>query len=285
MSIKQKIVGRYAPSPTGRLHLGNLRTALLAWLQVRLEGGQFLLRMEDVDTPRVVKGSDLQILKDLEWLGLDWDGEVVYQSQRTHLYKEVLKSLAERSLIYPCFCSRKDIQLASSAPHGSAGVYTGVCRDLSNDEIIFKEKKKIPAMRLKVSSDLRESCGDFVVKRSDGLFAYQLAVVVDDIKQGVTHVLRGEDLSDSTDRQLYLAGLIAPDAEPINYTHVPLMLDKSGVRLSKRDGSVSIDAYTSVGYSAQKIIGEFAFDVGLIDKFEFLSARELLVHVSSSLQA
>ena len=129
-----KMIGRYAPSPTGDLHLGNLRTAILAWLQVRSQGGTFLLRMEDLDTPRVVKGSDEQILEDLEWLGIDWDGEVVYQSQRTELYQQALADLSEQDLIYPCYCSRKDIQQAVSAPHQSAGVYPGYCQNLTKDE-------------------------------------------------------------------------------------------------------------------------------------------------------
>ena len=273
----QKIVGRYAPSPTGAMHLGNLRTALLAWLQVRLQGGEFLLRMEDLDTPRVVEGSAQQILNDLEWLGLDWDGEVIYQSQRLSLYQEALDFLDDKQLIYPCYCSRKDIQLAASAPHTHAGVYSGLCRNLSPEQAMKKAQQKTPALRFKVTGDLARTCGDFVVKRADDLFAYQLAVVVDDLEQGVTHVLRGQDLANSTERQLYLAKVLEPKLTPIHYTHVPLMLDESGVRLSKRDGSLSVNEYISQGKNAEALIGEFALELGFIGSFKPISAQQLLV--------
>jgi len=270
-----KIVGRYAPSPTGALHLGNLRTALLAWLQVRLQKGTFLLRMEDLDTPRVVEGSDQQILKDLEWFGLDWDGDVVYQSQRQDLYESALVDLDARGLIYPCYCSRKDVQQALSAPHFKSGVYPGLCRSLSHADRVEKAKYKKPALRCEVAGELIESCGDFVVKRADGLFAYQLAVVVDDLEQGVTDVLRGKDLLESTRRQQYLASLLQPDSS-IRYSHAPLLCDDVGVKLSKRDGSMSISFYKSRGKTAEMIIGELAFDLGLIDINQPLSANDLL---------
>ena len=254
-----RVIGRYAPSPTGALHLGNLRTALLAWLQVRIFDGEFLLRMEDLDTPRVVKGSASKILKDLEWLGLDWDGDVVYQSQRLSLYEESLEFLKERDLIYPCYCSRKDIQQAASAPHNSPGVYPGLCRDLSNEQQAERVLRKSPALRFKVEGNLQASCGDFVVKRADNLFAYQLAVVVDDLDQGISEVLRGADLEGSTDRQLYLAKVLKPEARLINYTHVPLMLDEFGVRLSKRDGSLSVDEYIDKGGNAKQMLAPVSY--------------------------
>ena len=260
----ERKVGRYAPSPTGDLHLGNIRTALLAWLQVRSEGGQFLLRIEDLDTPRVVKGSSDQILRDLEWLGIDWDGEVVYQSQRTSLYEQALVELSDQQLIYPCFCSRKDIQQAASAPHSNGLIYSGECRSLSLFQREEKSKIKFPAMRCVADGGLAKSCGDFVVKRADGLFAYQLAVVVDDLEQGVTQVLRGQDLFDSTERQQYLAKKLSPQAVRIEYTHVPLMLDELGERLSKRDGSMSVSEYRNKGYSAEKLVGELLFNLGLL---------------------
>lgn len=262
--IEKVIVGRYAPSPTGDLHLGNIRTALLAWLQARSQGGKFLLRMEDLDKPRVVNGSAKQILFDLEWLGIDWDGDVVYQSQRTHLYEDALLNLTKQGLVYPCYCSRKDIQQAASAPHKQSVVYPGTCRNLSDVERIEKSKFKAPALRVKVDGDLSDSCGDFVVKRADGLFAYQMAVVVDDLEQGVTHVLRGQDLLESTARQQYLAKKISSELFEIQYTHVPMMLDESGVRMSKRDGSLSVSEYKAKGYCAEKLIGELAFSLGIV---------------------
>ena len=276
MTVKQKVIGRYAPSPTGALHLGNLRTALLAWLQVRSQGGVFLLRMEDLDLPRVVKGSDKQILHDLEWLGIDWDGEVVYQSQRTDLYQDALNRLSEMELTYPCFCSRKDIQQAASAPHVAPGVYPNVCRDLSKEQCEEKSLSKAPAIRCKVQGDLVNTCGDFVIKRADGLFAYQLAVVVDDLDQGVNQVLRGKDLYDSTPRQRYLASLLEPNKEEINYTHVPLMLDSEGVRLSKRDGSLSVSSYRSKGIAPDLLRGELVYGLGWIDQIQPISMDEIM---------
>jgi len=281
-----QVVGRYAPSPTGDLHLGNIRTALIAWLHARVQGGRFLLRIEDLDLPRVVKGSAEKIIHDLEWLGLDWDGEVVVQSKRNDLYEAALSKLEAKDLVYPCFCSRKDIRQAASAPHaevdGVSAVYAGTCAHLSNVEIATKKKLKEPALRLRVSGSLVDSCGDFVIKRADTLFAYQLAVVVDDLDQGVTEVVRGTDLLESTDRQLYLAKKLQPKVSPINYLHAPLMLDTQGKRMSKRDGSLSITEYRAKGYSAHKLIGELAAGLGLIDQNRALSASELLMEIRLS---
>ena len=282
MSVKTIITGRYAPSPTGDLHLGNLRTALLAWLHARLNKGRFLLRIEDLDTPRVVDGSVDKILSDLEWLGLDWDGQVVHQSQRHALYESALEQLTEKDLIYPCFCSRKDIQQAASAPHRPTGVYPGTCLRLSQAEIAERAKNKQPALRLRVNSDLREVCGDFVVKRADQLFAYQLAVVVDDLEQGITHVVRGQDLVESTDRQHYLARCLEPTSAPIEYHHVALMNDSTGQRLAKRDGSMGASNWRSEGKSAEQLIGDFAQQLGLIPATHAMSASDLLANADLS---
>ena len=289
-------VGRYAPSPTGRLHLGNLRTALLAWLQVRLRGGQFLLRMEDLDTPRVVEGSADQILRDLEWLGLSWDGPVMWQSDRTEAYIAALNSLEQDNLIYPCFCSRKDLRDAASAPHGATAVYPGHCSNLSQAERTARRQEKEPATRLRVSDQiirftdqvlgeqqqsLQSEVGDFVIKRADGLFAYQLAVVVDDLEQGVTDVLRGADLLDSSARQQYLAGLLEPEAPEFTYWHVPLLNDEHGNRMAKRDGSNSLDTWLAQGKTAKQLLGEFAWQLGFIDSSESLNTTELLAHLNA----
>lgn len=289
------IVGRYAPSPTGDLHLGNLRTALLAWLHARLQGGKFLLRMDDLDQPRVVEGSADQILRDLEWLGLDWDDEVVYQSQRTDLYQDALSRLTENELTYECFCSRKDIQQAASAPHGSNGVYPGTCRDL--DPVMADQKKveKTPAIRVSVDNSeiifndgclgefsdiLNKSCGEFVIKRADGLFAYQLATAVDDIEQDITDVVRGADLIDSTARQIYLMQQLSSEFSIPRYWHVPLMLDDHGERMAKRDGSRSVAQWRDKGNSAEQLIGYLAASVHLIDKENPISATDLLAQIS-----
>ena len=273
------ITGRYAPSPTGDLHLGNLSTALLAWLHARLKGGRFLMRMEDLDTPRVVPGSADKILADLEWLGLDWDGEVVYQSQRQALYQQALEILSERNLIYPCFCSRKDIQLAASAPHAPTGVYPGTCSDLTAAAIAERTRAKSPAFRLRVESDLEADCGDFIVKRADQLFAYQLAVVVDDLEQKISHVVRGQDLIDSTGRQQYLARLLQPNIPSIEYHHVPLVCDSSGQRLAKRDGSTGVAHWRAEGKSAEDLVGDLSKQLGLMPTAEPLSANELLARI------
>lgn len=281
MDSLAKPVGRYAPSPTGDLHLGNLRTALFAWLHARQQSGTFLLRMEDIDAPRVVAGSADKILKDLEWLGLDWDGEVYVQSAHMQAYDSVLKSLSERDLIYPCFCSRKDIQQAASAPHGQTGVYPGTCRHLGERERTNKAALKPPALRVKVRGDQAPACGDFVVKRADNLIAYQLAVVVDDLAQGVTQVVRGADLFDSTARQQYLAKLIAPQSAGLEYYHLPLLIDEDGKRMSKRDGSKSVDEWREEGRSAPEMIAYLAHSLNLIATLKPIDARALLSECTS----
>lgn len=275
-SSNSLIIGRYAPSPTGDLHLGNLRTALVAWLHARSQGGQFLVRMEDTDTPRVVAGSDVKILKDLEWLGLDWDGDVVYQSSRHELYQAALEHLTAAELVYPCFCSRKDIKLAGSAPHAQPGVYPGLCANLHGSQIQQKRCHKQPAYRVRVSSELQNECGDFVLLRADGIVAYQLAVVVDDLEQGITDVVRGADLLGSTDRQLYLASQLRSNAEKIRYHHVPLLLDDEGNRMSKRDGSVSAQQWREDGGSRASMVGMFAQQLGFQRLNQAISIEELL---------
>ncbi|HEV2130547.1 MAG TPA: tRNA glutamyl-Q(34) synthetase GluQRS, partial [Longimicrobiaceae bacterium] len=252
--------GRFAPSPTGELHLGNLRTALLAWLQVRAAGGSFVMRIEDLDQGRVRPGMMEAQLADLRWLGLDWDeGPDVggafgpyLQSQRQERYEAALRRLAEQGLLYECFCSRKDIAAALSAPHGPAEEgprYPGTCRESSAEE-----RAGTPAaLRLRVPpgevcfQDLlfgrlcfapAEETGDFVVRRKDGIAAYQLAVVVDDAAMEITHVLRGADLLSSTARQLLLYDAL--DLPPPEWLHVPLLLGPDGERLSKRHGAVTL---------------------------------------------
>ncbi len=297
-------VSRYAPSPTGPLHLGNLRTALLAWLQARLSGADFILRMEDLDLPRVKAGSAKQIIDDLLWLGLDWDQgpsecagvDDYYQSQRTDLYQQALLSLYAKGLVYPCYCSRKDIREAASAPHGKLPIYPGTCRNLDNDINPANEQSvngRMPAWRFKVSDqniaftdklmgeycqNLQVETGDFVLRRSDGLFAYQLAVVVDDIEMGITDVLRGEDLLDSTCRQIALYQAL--DAPVPDFWHVGLMQDEQGKRMSKRDDSDSISQLRANGAEAESIISMLAYSCGLLATNQPISAKELLSELS-----
>jgi glutamyl-tRNA synthetase len=280
--------GRYAPSPTGALHLGNLRTALLAWLCTRASGGAFVLRMEDLDTPRTRPGAAVGILDDLGWLGLDWDegpdtgGPLgpYAQSQRHALYEHALARLREQGLLYPCYCTRAELERIASAPHAGEHEqrYPGTCRDLSVRERAHREAHgRRPAIRFRapgtpimfvdalagaITENVAATVGDFVVRRSDGLFAYQLAVVVDDALMGVTQVVRGADLLASTARQLTLYDALG-HARPTRYLHVPLALDAARTRLSKRDASAGLAPYRASGTSPQRVVGTLAASCGL----------------------
>jgi glutamyl-tRNA synthetase len=256
--------GRYAPSPTGPLHLGNARTALLSWLAVRAGGGAYVLRVEDLDGPRVRPGLEARILAELRWLGLDWDeGPDVggpagpyRQSERMPLYSAALARLREAGSAYPCFCSRTEIAAASQAPHGAGDEgprYPGTCAGLSPAEVSRRSASRRPAWRFRappgriafedgvhgeVGFDVAGGVGDFVVARADGVPAYQLAVVVDDAAMAITDVVRGDDLLPSTARQILLyraLGLPAP-----RFAHVPLVVGEDGARLAKRHGALSL---------------------------------------------
>ena len=244
--------GRFAPSPTGHLHLGNLRTALLAWLFARSQGASFHLRIEDLDSSRVRPGLAEQQLADLAALGLDWDGEVVVQSERTAVYEAALGALEQAGLLYACFCTRAEIRAAVSAPHSSAeeGAYPGTCRHLPDSERAARiAAGRRPALRVRAAGApvifedrlrgrVEATVDDFVVRRNDGAHAYNLAVVVDDAAQGIGEVVRGDDLLSSTGRQLRLAGLLGVAAPA--HAHVPLVLGPDGSRLAKRHGSVTL---------------------------------------------
>ena len=239
--------GRFAPSPTGPLHLGSLVAAVGSWLFARREGGRWLVRMEDLDTPRVVAGSANEILRALERYGLTWDGEVVYQSQRIALYDAALSALRTKNLVYDCGCSRADLARAASAPLGREPVYPGTCRDgLPSGRVAravrFRTSHEVirfdDAIRGPIEEDVANETGDFVVRRADGVYAYQLAVVVDDAAQGVTQVVRGADLLTSTPRQIALQralGLPTP-----SYAHLPLVTNADGSKLGKRDGALPL---------------------------------------------
>jgi glutamyl-tRNA synthetase len=244
--------GRFAPSPTGTLHLGNLRTALLAWLFARSAGSEFLVRMEDLDPGRVKPGSAEEQLADLAAIGLDWDGEVVFQSARLELYADALERLRGAGLLYECFCTRAEIREASSAAHGPLpeGAYPGTCLRLTAAELAEKRASgRPPALRVRADAAVvafedrllgrvEGVVDDFVVRRNDGAPAYNLAVVVDDAAQGIGEVVRGSDLVDSTPRQLWLARALGLP-EP-SHAHVPLVLGPDGARLAKRHGDVTL---------------------------------------------
>lgn len=280
------ITGRFAPSPSGKMHLGNLFSFLLAWCAVRSAGGEMVLRMEDLDPQRTSAEFAALIRRDLLRFGLDWDREVPCQSTRTAAYDAAFEALDARGLIYPCYCSRSEVH-AASAPHlgQSEFVYAGTCRDLTPEQ--RAARKRAPAWRLRVPAEewtvrdglqgdytelLSRDCGDFVLRRADGVYAYQLAVVVDDADNGVTQVVRGRDLLASTPRQMYLFSLL--DRPAPEYYHVPLLLAPDGRRLSKRDGDLDLDTLLT-RFSPEEIIGALAHAAGLIEKNEAISASEL----------
>lgn len=279
-------VGRFAPSPSGRMHLGNLFSFLLAWCSVRAQGGELVLRMEDLDPQRTSPAFAQQIKTDLLRLGLDWDREAPWQSTRTAAYDEAFARLEALGLVYPCYCSRSQVH-AASAPHlgQSEYVYAGTCRNLTAAQ--RAAKTRCPCWRLRVPAEewtvrdrvqgdytenLERDCGDFVIRRADGIYAYQLAVVVDDADNGVTEVVRGRDLLASTPRQMYLFSLLGKPA-PVYY-HVPLLMAPDGRRLSKRDQDLDLGVLLQ-RYRAEDIIGALAFAAGLLEKKEPISATEL----------
>lgn len=241
------ITGRFAPSPTGPLHLGSLVAAVGSWLYARRDGGRWLVRIEDIDTPRVVPGSADEILAALERYALTWDGEVVWQSRRTHLYDDALATLRARGVAYDCACSRAELARSASAPLGVEPVYPGTCRGgLGEGKIARAVRFRVPddviafddLVRGHIEEHVAIRSGDFVVKRADGLFAYQLAVVVDDAEQAVTQVVRGDDLLASTPRQIALQRALGY-ATPV-YAHLPLVRNADGTKVSKRDGALPL---------------------------------------------
>lgn len=281
--------GRFAPSPTGTLHLGNLRTALLAWLFARSQDARFLMRVEDLDTGRVRREHETQQLADLAAIGLDWDGDVVRQSERLELYADAVARLDADGLLYPCWCTRREIREAASAPHGALpeGAYPGTCRDLTGAERAERERSgRPPALRLRAGGarvtfddrllgTVEGVVDDLVVRRNDGAPAYNLAVVVDDAAQHIGEVARGADLADSTPRQVLLARMLGLDPVP-RYAHVPLMLGPDGARLAKRHGSVTLADRRALGESAEQVRGLLAAGVGLAAPGETPSMQDLV---------
>ncbi len=276
-------VGRFAPSPSGRMHLGNIFTALLAWLSVRSQNGKMLLRIEDLDPQRSKREYIDALYEDLAWLGLDWDEEMPLQSTRSEIYAQQFAKLPT----YPCYCTRNELHEAS-APHASDGriIYSGACRNLSAE--VRSLKQKSPAWRAAVSAEeiiftdgvfgsirqsIAEECGDFIVRRSDGVYAYQLAVVCDDALGGVTEVVRGCDLLSSTPPQIWLYRRLN-FAIPRFY-HVPLLVAPDGRRLSKREKDLDME-HLRKKYTAQEVIGKLAFLAGFIDQEAPITPKELI---------
>lgn len=303
------IRGRYAPSPTGTLHLGNLRTALLAWLFARCVEGAFVLRIEDLDRPRIRPGVAGQMLADLRWLGLDWhEGPDVggpsapySQSERLAIYEVYLQQLANAGLLYPCYCSRAEIARVASAPHSEEGPrYPGTCRDLSMARRRrYQAEGRLPSLRLRVedarvvsftdlmagsvTQQVQKVTGDFIIRRSDGVFAYQFAVAVDDGLMRINQVVRGADLLSSTARQILLfesLGFPVP-----TFAHVPLLLDNQGQRLSKRAESLGLEPLRAKGATPAQVVGQLAASCGLVAMGESLPAVELVRRYQSDIYA
>ena len=285
--------GRFAPSPSGRMHLGNALSAMLAWLSAKQQGGEILLRIEDLDPARSKAEYAQGIMDDFRWLGLLWDRRATDQSKRDEAYAVALRQLEQMNLIYPCYCSRDQLH-AASAPHASDGrvIYAGTCRNLTPEQRAVMTKK--PSLRIRlpdreisfrdglqgdVTMNLQREFGDIILRRADGVAAYQLAVVVDDGTQGVTEVVRGRDLLSSTPVQLYLYELLG--LTPPRFYHVPMLLAPDGRRLSKRDRDLDF-GYLRQHFSPEEIIGLLGHLAGLMERWEPASARELACDFSWS---
>lgn len=291
VDLSEKVKGRFAPSPTGRMHAGNVFAALVAWLVAKSQGGRMVLRIEDLDGQRSKPQFIDAIQRDFERLGLFWDEGPCFQHDRQEAYHVAFDSLVERGLVYPCYCTRADLQ-AASAPHwGEKPVYPGTCRQLSEEERATRETAggRVPAQRLAVpdrrielddliqghyAQDLAWECGDFLVRRSDGAFAYQLAVVVDDAEQGVNSVVRGVDLLCSTPQQMYLQDLLGLPHPA--YAHVPLIVSEKDRRLSKRDRDAALDVLLERFKTPAGVIGHIACLTGLLPVEEPVMPEELL---------
>lgn len=296
------VIGRFAPSPTGRMHAGNIFSALLCWLVVRMQDGRIVLRIEDLDGERSRREHADRIMADLEALGLTWDEGPCYQSDRHERYREVIAELDRRGLLYPCFCTRADLH-ASAAPHeGEMAVYAGTCRELTADERSkrLEERRRgnshadatsayEPALRLRCDSSiievddlfqgiyrckLDEDCGDFVVRRSNGGASYNLAVVVDDAEQSVNCIVRGSDLLASTPQQIHLQRMLGYRTP--EYGHIPLLVDERGVRLAKRQRSASLEEMLARSGTIEAMLGHLCHMTGLIEEEEPMTPERLL---------
>lgn len=282
------VVGRLAPSPTGAQHVGNARTYLIAWLSARSQHGNVVLRIEDIDSPRIKVGAAQQALDDLRWLGLDWDGQPVVQTARRALYEAALEKLKRQELIYPCTCTRSDVERAASAPHleHEGPIYPGTCAHRQASDAASLEsyswRMRVPSEPLTfhdgllgpITLDLRKLGGDFVLWKSSGTPAYQLAVVVDDAAQHITEVIRGDDLVPSTPRQILLYRALG--LTPPRFTHVPLVVGPDSRRLAKRHGDTRLQALREAGVRPEMLVGLLAWSCGWLPHIEPIQPRELL---------
>ena len=283
------VTGRFAPTPSGRLHLGNLLCCLIAYLSARSQGGRFLLRIEDLDVPRCPKRLSDQCIEDLQFLGFDWDEEPLFQSERTDIYQKYFDELTRMGLVYPCFCTRAQLHAAIAPNLGDhEPVYNRACASLTQDEIAEQIKSRKPAMRMRVPNEtiafddghfgpvcanLQTGSGDYIIRRSDGLFGYQLAVVIDDALSGVTEIVRGRDILFSTPRQIHLQRTLGFDTP--GYAHIPLLMDANGRRLAKRDKDLDLTALSKI-MTPEQILGMLAYSAGIIPENKPASLAELV---------
>lgn len=291
--MTELVKGRFAPSPTGRMHAGNIFAALMSWLIVKAQNGSIVLRIEDLDVERSKPEFIDQVQRDFEQLGLTWDEGPYFQQERSEAYQEAFDELRKAGEVYPCFCTRADLHAASAPHRGEKLVYPGTCRNLTPDEIALRSANRKPAYRIvvpdvsftvddliqgKFSQNLARECGDFVIRRSDGLFAYQLAVVVDDAEQGVNCIVRGMDLLVSTPQQMYLQKVLGQ--RECSYAHVPLLVGELNRRLSKRDRDASLDELLMRFKTPEGIIGHIAALTDLVEQDEPMSCDDVLAQFS-----
>lgn len=285
----QPVVGRFAPSPTGRMHAGNIFAFLMGWLYVRMQEGSIVLRIEDLDQSRSRPEFSDALQRDFETLGLTWDKGPFFQHDKTETYREVFHELDSRNLVYPCWCSRADLHAASAPHQGEGYIYSGTCKKRNTQEIEELSRSRKPAYRLRVASrniaftdelqgayslDLETQWGDFVIRRSDNSYAYQLAVVLDDADQGINVVVRGCDLLQSTPSQIYLQELLGLPLP--KYAHIPLLVSPASQRLSKRNKDASLEYLTDIFKTPEGIIGHISYLSGLTDVDEPLTPHEIL---------
>ncbi len=278
--------GRFAPTPSGYMHLGNAFAALLCWLSVRSRQGHLVLRVEDLDRQRSRPEYVDALLQDLTWLGLHWDEGPLFQSERSSFYASSLSELAQNHLLYPCVCTRAQLN-AASAPHQSdaCNIYNGRCRSLQEADISFRAaavRVRVPEKNIALKDgcqglyeqNLQINCGDFILRRSDGVYAYQLATPVDDGLMQITEVVRGRDLLSSAPRQIWLMQTLG--FSPPQFFHIPMLLSSNGRRLAKRDGDLEISALRQNGWHPSRLIGLLAFWAGILPKWEDVAAQDLI---------
>lgn len=295
MKIDQpkKFISRLAPSPSSKLHLGNALSFLITWSLTRKYGGIVRLRMDDLDERCKNQSIKNDVIQTLRWLEIDWDGPIIFQCDRDNIYQDYFNELSQKAITYPCFCSRADLH-AASAPHTSdqTAIYKGTCKALSEDEVDRKRKVRNPAIRIEIPEnttisfndlicgdyfqDLNRDSGDFIIRRSDFVFAYHLTSVIDDIEMGITHVIRGCDLLSSTPKQIFLHNLLDKDESEIAYAHHPLLVDSLDRRLAKRDSDKTIGEMRCLGATPSSIRGKIAQLLGIVDQYCEVSADEFI---------